>query len=742
MDLVRYSSTDIYYKNTLVTAVGLDDETILIGERQDGVKYLGSVTGKFSGILPNLTLTYAVKDYQGGTWFSTLENGIYYFPPNGIEVFMPGNGKEKITTMNNWRDSTLILGFNSGKMLSLVFNAERIKQSTELLKGEEGTMERINSVFPLSAEKILVSGKRIFELDAQTSKSRSAIKIGHVSTSFKQIVRCGDNLLVLQLRDIGVVPSEKYDTLTAIYKSKYRLTCITYDSLTNRIYAGSLRGLYYFRYRYINYCYKISADRIEDLKAVNGRLYVATNSRGIFVLSGRRWDTINQQRGLASNICKAINIQGNNIWVTSQSCLSRIVYRAPGSYDIHNYPFNEYLNAATPGRITLLNNKAFLYSGDNVYIIKTEVANTQSRFYITGFYADNKPIVRKNIVLPYDRSNIRIEYNALFYDCNNEIFYRYRLKPGDEWNITKETSIIFPDLAPGGYTLSLEARAGNGTWISAGENIVFTIEKPFWATVWFIVTTVVLFVFTVIILIRYRYRQILRRELIRNNQKMAMRELETRVIKAQMNPHFIFNALNSIQHFVLSSDNDNAYKYLVKFSKLVRRLLESNTSENTKLEEEISTLKGYIEIEAMRFREAIEYEIKVENELDTKRIIIPHMLIQPFIENAIWHGLLNKNGNKKLTISFIPNNNNSLICVVEDNGVGRKFRKPDVELNSQRSLATEFINQRLKLINQVTNISCGFTIKDNIDEEGNSLGTTVTITIPIINEHGVKSNNY
>jgi hypothetical protein len=742
IDLVKYSSVDTYCERSLVTAVNLDGEGVLLGQRHGGIKYLDKTDGKFSDVLPGLTLTYAVKDYQGGTWFSTLENGIYYFPSNGVEFFTPGNEAEKITTMANFRDSALLVGLSSGKVLSLHFEGDRIKKSAVLLNADDNSMKDIFSIFPLNSEKILISGERTVEYNIRTGSSRNILMKYHFPNGFKQIIRCGRNLLTARFSDIGVAGAESYDTVGNFYASKYRVTGIACDSLNNKIYAGTLRGLFYFRYKNLNDEDKILNERIEDLKAVDGRLYVATNTQGIFVLSNGRWDTINQRRGLASNICKTINVRGNNVWVTSQSGLSRIVYNAHGIYDIYNYPFNDYLSAAAPGRITLLKDNAFLYSGRDVYIIKAGMSGVQSRFYITNFFANNKVINGKNIVLDYNQSNIKIEYNALFYDCNNEIFYRYRLRPDDEWNVTRETSIIFPDLAPGNYALSLEARASNGTWIRAGQPLAFSISKPFWATLWFIAAAVILFTVIAFMLIRYRYSQILQRELVRNNQRMAMRELETRVIKAQMNPHFIFNALNSIQRFILSADNDNAYRYLVKFSKLVRRLLESNASENTMLEDEISTLRGYIEIEAMRFRESFNHEISVEKDLAAQTVVIPHMLVQPFIENAIWHGLLNKKGERKLTVSFRSNNSNSLICIVDDNGVGRRSKRSEFETGKKRSLGTEFISERLKLISQVTNIDCGFTIKDKIDEEGNALGTTVTVIIPIINKHGIKSNNY
>jgi LytS/YehU family sensor histidine kinase len=231
--------------------------------------------------------------------------------------------------------------------------------------------------------------------------------------------------------------------------------------------------------------------------------------------------------------------------------------------------------------------------------------------------------------------------------------------------------------------------------------------------------------------ITYRYRLALRKEIEKRKLQSQIFETEIRAVKAQMNPHFIFNSLNSIQQFILNNDNDNAYKYLVKFSKLVRKLLESSTAENIMLEEEIDILKRYLEIESLRFEDAFDYEVKVDERLNPAIIKIPHMLIQPFVENAIWHGLLHKHGDKKLSVSFSYLDKNRLSCIVDDNGVGRKEQVQAEKKEERRSLATELIGQRLKLIKEIKHIEGGL----KIDDKPGRSGTTVTITIPVLNNY-------
>jgi LytS/YehU family sensor histidine kinase len=251
--------------------------------------------------------------------------------------------------------------------------------------------------------------------------------------------------------------------------------------------------------------------------------------------------------------------------------------------------------------------------------------------------------------------------------------------------------------------------------------------------IWFISICFISIGFFVIIAIKKRYKRLLTRDRLKNELRINILELETKVVKAQMNPHFIFNSLNSIQQFILSKDNDNAYKYLSKFSKLVRKLLESTTTENITLEDEIDLLTRYIEIEALRFEETFSYEIRVDPKLNRSVCRIPHMIIQPFVENAIWHGLLDKTEGGKLSISFEYFNEKCLLCKVDDNGVGRSVTINTIPLtNDKYSLATEFIKKRLDLINELKDANCGFEIIDKNPSTHNETGTLVEIKVPVM----------
>jgi LytS/YehU family sensor histidine kinase len=203
-------------------------------------------------------------------------------------------------------------------------------------------------------------------------------------------------------------------------------------------------------------------------------------------------------------------------------------------------------------------------------------------------------------------------------------------------------------------------------------------------------------------------------------------------IKAQMNPHFFYNALNTIQAYIFTNDNRNASSYLAKFSKLTRMILEMSGKEKISLSEEIIALKLYLELEQVRFNDDFEFLIEVDQGIDPEMIKLPSMLIQPYVENSIKHGLLHKKGIKKVVISFLYQDG-ILKITIDDNGIGRKR---SAELNKIRdevyeSFSTDANQKRLEILNRDSNSKISVSYFDKADDYQNSLGTTVVAYIPI-----------
>lgn len=227
--------------------------------------------------------------------------------------------------------------------------------------------------------------------------------------------------------------------------------------------------------------------------------------------------------------------------------------------------------------------------------------------------------------------------------------------------------------------------------------------------------------------------------------KMALMELQVKMaesrlmnLRLQMNPHFLFNALSSIQLLIVSEQTNKAYKYLTVFSNFLRTLLKYADQSFILLDEEIRILRMYIELEALRFDDSFAYEIYVDPNIENDEVLIPTLLLQPFIENAIWHGLLHKNGNKKLSISFQDVNDDYMLCIIEDNGIGREaakqFKNGQLSSVVHESKGISIVEERLKLFAQKNGKPTHLLFEDLTDEINEAVGTRVTITLPYYNQ--------
>jgi LytS/YehU family sensor histidine kinase len=237
-----------------------------------------------------------------------------------------------------------------------------------------------------------------------------------------------------------------------------------------------------------------------------------------------------------------------------------------------------------------------------------------------------------------------------------------------------------------------------------------------------------------ILLFRIRFRQIRDEEKKKADIRLELNSLEMKALKAQMNPHFIFNAINSIQSYILTNDTDQALYYLSLFSRLVRRTLENASREAITLSEEIEYLNFYVELEKMRFGDNIEYDLQVDPVIQAEMTMIPPMIVQPFVENAIKHGLMNRTGKSRLTISVRKSDASHFTVVVEDNGVGRKKAEEIKRLKSitHQSRGMEMTLTRIELLNQGKPWKDYFVkITDLYDHDRNASGTRVEITFPL-----------
>jgi len=311
--------------------------------------------------------------------------------------------------------------------------------------------------------------------------------------------------------------------------------------------------------------------------------------------------------------------------------------------------------------------------------------------------------------------------------------YRYMLNGFEtKWNYRDHNQpwATYTNLPPGQYRFIVQGSGDGLHWSSIQDGLDFHIRPALWQRPWVQVLSLILLLSVIGRLVYLKTRSVVRKEREKSRIEKQIAELELRALQAQMNPHFIFNALNSIQQFVVHNNELAANDYLTRFARLMRLFLESSKNRYVTLETEIDQLGLYLSLEKLRFDDKFEYTIKADIGLSKSEIQIPSMLIQPFAENAINHGLVHKTQKGRLLIEFVLMNNNMLKCTIDDDGVGRReARRIEEQKNKKHvSRGMQLIEERVKTYNFIEDIDIRIHITD---KEPPHIGTKVEIIIPL-----------
>jgi ligand-binding sensor domain-containing protein len=312
--------------------------------------------------------------------------------------------------------------------------------------------------------------------------------------------------------------------------------------------------------------------------------------------------------------------------------------------------------------------------------------------------------------------------------------YRYKLEGLDNaWSYASQQSPVayYTNLSPGSYRFIVQSTLNGESWPVHNATLLIEVQPPFWKTLWFLALTGLLVSASIGVTAYFIIRQIIARRIITDSLSRQIAELELKALQSQMNPHFIFNAVNAIQHFIISNDDVAANNYLSKFATLMRLYLESSRKKFIPLDQEIQLLTHYIELEKLRFGDRMEYEITVAEGIKPEALDIPSMLLQPFVENAVIHGispLKDKMG--KLHVAF-SQENDMLLIRIEDNGIGMKASRHMQEslLHTHRSRGLEIVQERIGMLKVVENRPIEVTTIDLAGEQRS--GTRVMISIRI-----------
>lgn len=373
---------------------------------------------------------------------------------------------------------------------------------------------------------------------------------------------------------------------------------------------------------------------------------------------------------------------------------------------------------------------------------KVKVDTTLPKVIITDFITKNEFKGYRihsgdTIVLPYTGNSFNLSFAAININNVNTVKYKYKLEGyDDEWTVcdVKKRYAEYRQLSAGTYKFMLMAANEAGQWNPEVFEFTLRIFPEWYDTVWFRVIIALVVVALLLVVIFYRREKI--RQKMMHQQELAEREkmikkLSFKSLQLQMNPHSMFNILNSIQSYMLANDTKSAIVYLSGFAKLMRRLLYASQEQLITLFEELGTVRLYLELESMRMRNRFTFSINIDDDVNTKDVDVMPLLFQPFVENAIIHGLARKEGEGLLKIEIHRVDKNKLLCVIEDNGIGRKKAEElsNASGKKHRSYGMEITKRRLEYMKTITDEDYCVNIVDLYDENGNAAGTRAEIII-------------
>ncbi|MDA9564275.1 histidine kinase [Flavobacteriales bacterium] len=372
------------------------------------------------------------------------------------------------------------------------------------------------------------------------------------------------------------------------------------------------------------------------------------------------------------------------------------------------------------------------------------VISTQSNIYDSippSIYISNLQImnrdtsIQKSFALSYNQNFLKINYIGFSYKDPETIQYKYVMLGLDkDWTYTYNNTVQYTTLPPGEYKFVVRSMNKKGIWSESDASVTFRISPPFWETWWFLALTMlsVLLFSGLIIFLWIRNIKIKEQAKSEINRKIATIELQA--LRAQMNPHFMFNTMSSIQHYITTNETESALRYLSKFSKLMRKILDNSKTPTISVKDEIETLELYLTLESLRFRDKLNYTVEVDKSIDHNYDEIPAMLIQPYIENAIVHGINHKKTAGTISIS-LTRENQFIKCTITDDGIGRKAAEKINHSKNKKhtSAGMSITKERLAILNEAQGSSLNVDIKDLFDLNGNGCGTQVEIYIPCEN---------
>jgi ligand-binding sensor domain-containing protein len=729
---------ELHYKHFGFWSVG---DSLYYFNEITGSREFNTRTGKTRVYLPGRPVSKIFRDASGNTWFTTAGQGIYRLNSDEfrtIKMKVPNYGQSSVHCITKL-DSVLLIGDNYSTLFTCSLPGMVIRRQATIAGGP--AKNRILYLQPLNRNTFFLGSDSYLDLCSLEAPSRTF----YYPTGIKAAVRKNEReFLLASYWGVGVFNLPLRRITDTLWRG--RTTALYYNADT--LYIGTLKGLYVNvpgnAPRFLGKEFPFLQKRISALAAsADGTLWIGSYDGGVVGWrEGRIVAAIDRKTGLTSDICRTLLVQNNALWIGTDKGLNKVGLDRIG-LPVTRYTSNDGLGSDMIN--CLYADSSTIYVGTPAglsYFDQTKVAVSEGcRLHLLSVLNAGKDRIEdtSQLTIPYRDKYVRFEYAGISYRSVGDIIYHYRMLGLDTgWRATKESYLDYPILPSGKYVFQLQAF--NKFGVASGLlSMPLEVATPFWQAVWFQSLLLGGFLALVWLFVTFRITRIRRRqeETQRLNQRLV--ELENTALQSQMNPHFIFNCLNSIQQYIFDHEAITANKYLTGFARLIRATLNNSSRTFIPLSDEIDYLSTYLSLEKLRFKDKMEYSIRADPSLDKEAIAIPPMLIQPFVENSMRHGLRHKAEGKGNILIRFEVSGHQLVVTVEDNGIGRKKAagyktREHIEYQSKGMSLTA---DRIRVMNTKYDGGIRVDVTDLEDDRGRATGTRVTLNFPLFKGPGM-----
>lgn len=671
------------------------------------------------------SVRHILQDYENNVWLSTFHEGLIKLQVKRISIYDLPQLKQNFNSI--LKKGYLYAGANNGEVLQYdgLYGIKPISISSNKTANDP-----VKRILPAGNDFLAVSqlGSFIFNSRGNITQHLS----GHGNIVTKNACHLRDSFMLTGNHAIAYVYN--YVTRKRVDSIQKRVVSLGYDSQED-FYIGSNDGLYLWKNQKLdalNYLTPALSYRVNTIfTTADSLVWVGLATDSLIVLNNNRVvKKIPLGIIIPGNICQVLySSKPGEIWLGTNEGLNRINYfYKEGNFVYSNTYFGiaDGLSGRQVNDISIENNTVYIatnggisYLPENLQLPVSDIST-----FITGVYINNQQFdIKGSYELEYDQNNITINFSGVDLTGFLPVF-EYSLNDGNWQQIDK---IELKNLPSGNYKIKIRAIRRDGKPSSKEASINFNIPTPFWKSPVFWLVTALAVLGLALYIQQRRNKEKQRAAVERVTTEKRIAELEIQALKAQINPHFVFNCLNSIKSFIYDKDYVQADRYLDKFSELMRSTVDNSDAAIINLKDEIKYLDNYLQLEKLRFEEKFNYTITADQAINPEDVYVPAMLLQPYVENAIRHGmrfLENKKGEIKINVYA---EREYLICEIDDNGIGREKA---AALKS--SVHAEYQGKGMTISKRRAEL---YNIKlDVIDKklpDGRAAGTLVKVFIPL-----------